>query len=83
MINILIISDGKYGKRAIEKIKEKYPSAEIIFIEEKDPTKFIDDFSLDPSSEQKIKEAERIIANAAIFINLISFFLPHKEHKNT
>lgn len=61
MIKILIISDGKYGKRAIKIINEKYPTAEILFIEEKDPTIFLDEFILDPTSEQKVKEADLLI----------------------
>ena len=60
-LKILIFSDGKYGDRAIEVVKKKYPKTELILLEEQDPTLFLDEFSLSDEVETAIKNADLLI----------------------
>ncbi len=46
-MKILIISDGKYGDRAIKVVQKKFPSATFLIIREENPTMFLDEVFLD------------------------------------
>jgi hypothetical protein len=60
-MKILIISDGKYGDRAIDVVKKKFPSAELIVIREENPTMFLDEVFLDDDVERAIEGADLLI----------------------
>jgi len=60
-IKIVILSDGKYGDRAVKVIKKKIPNTELIILEERDASKIIDDVFLEENIEKKISEADLLI----------------------
>ena len=60
-IKILIFSDGKYGDRAIEVVKKKFPKSELVLLEEHDPTMFLDEVFLSDEVETAIKNADILI----------------------
>lgn len=60
-MKILLFSDGKYGDRAIEVVKKKFPSTELILLEERDPTIFLDEVDLGEDIEKTIEEADLLI----------------------
>jgi hypothetical protein len=60
-VKILILSDGKYGDRAIIVIKKKFPEAELILLEEEDPTMFLDEVILKNDVELAIEHADLLI----------------------
>ena len=60
-IKILIFSDGKYGDRAIEVVKNKFPKSELILLEEQDPTLFLDEVFLSDEVETEIQNADILI----------------------
>jgi len=60
-IKIIVLSDGKYGDRAITVIKKKFPDAELIILKEEDPTMFLDEVDLEPFVEDAIKKADLLI----------------------
>lgn len=60
-MKILIISDGKYGDRAIKVIQKKFSSAEILIIREENPTMFLDEVFLKSEVENAIEHADLLI----------------------
>jgi hypothetical protein len=60
-MKILIISDGKYGDRAIKVVQKKFPSAEFLVIKEENPMMFIDEVFLDNEVEEAIERADLLI----------------------
>ncbi|MFX0101705.1 MAG: DUF166 family protein, partial [Candidatus Hodarchaeota archaeon] len=60
-MRILIISDGKYGDRAIEVIKKKFSLAKLLVIKEEDPAIFLDDFILEDDTKMAIENADLLI----------------------
>lgn len=60
-MNVLIISDGKYGDRAIKIVQQKFPSAEILIIKEENPTIFLDEVFLEKEVENAIENADLLI----------------------
>lgn len=60
-MKIIIISDGKYGDRAVENIKKEFPDTELIILPEYDPNEIIDEVELDDLTIQKIKQADLLI----------------------
>jgi len=60
-LKILIISDGKYGDRAIKIVQRKFPTAEFLIIREENPTTFMDDVFLDSGVENAIESADLLI----------------------
>jgi hypothetical protein len=61
IVKILILSDGKYGDRAIIVIKKKFPEAELILLEQEDPTMFLDEVILKNDVELAIEHADLLI----------------------
>ena len=60
-LKILIISDGKYGDRAIKIVQKKFPTAEFLIIREENPTTFMDEVFLDSGVENAIESADLLI----------------------
>jgi len=60
-LKVLIISDGKYGDRAIKVVQKKFPSAELIIIREENPMMFLDEVNLDKDVENAIEHADLLI----------------------
>ncbi|MBY8986237.1 MAG: hypothetical protein KGD65_14265 [Candidatus Lokiarchaeota archaeon] len=60
-MKILVISDGKYGDRAIRVVSKKFPSAEFLIIKEENPTMFLDEVFLDKEVENAIEHADLLI----------------------
>jgi len=60
-MKILIISDGKYGDRAIKVVQKKFPSAEFLIIREENPMMFLDEVFLDKEVENAIENADLLI----------------------
>ena len=60
-MKILIISDGKYGDRAINEVQKKFPSAKLIIIREENPTMFLDEVNLEKDVESAIEDADLLI----------------------
>ncbi len=60
-MKILIISDGKYGDRAVVNIKDKFPNTELIILPEYDVNEIIDEVELDPETIEKINLADLLI----------------------
>ena len=60
-MKILIISDGKYGDRAIKVVQKKFPSATFLIIREENPTMFLDKVFLDNEIETAIEDADLLI----------------------
>lgn len=60
-IAILILSDGKYGDRAVQVIQKKFPNTTMVTLEERDPQEFIDDVLLEESVEIAINKADLLI----------------------
>jgi hypothetical protein len=60
-IKISILSDGKYGDRAVNVIKKKIPDTELIILEERDASEIIDDVILEENVERSIQEADLLI----------------------
>ncbi len=60
-MKIYIISDGKYGERAIKVVQKKFPSAEFLVINEENPTMFLDEVYLNEEVENAIERADLLI----------------------
>lgn len=60
-IAILILSDGKYGDRAVKVIQKKFPNTSMVILEERDPQEFIDEVFLEESVEIAINEADLLV----------------------
>jgi hypothetical protein len=60
-MKIVILSDGKYGDRAANVIKTKFPSTILKVLEERDPTMFLDEVILEEDVETAIKNADLLI----------------------
>ncbi|MGQ4874045.1 MAG: DUF166 family protein [Promethearchaeia archaeon] len=60
-MKILILSDGKYGDRAAEIIKQKFPKTKLIVLKEEDPSIFLDEVELDDYVEEEIQNADLLI----------------------
>ncbi|MHA1340475.1 MAG: DUF166 family protein [Promethearchaeota archaeon] len=61
-MRIIILSDGKYGHRAIKNIKDNFPNSKILFLPEYDTSQFLDEVEIPPNIEKEIKEADLIIS---------------------
>ncbi|MFX0102503.1 MAG: DUF166 family protein [Candidatus Hodarchaeota archaeon] len=61
-MKILVISDGQYGDRAIEAIKEHNKDTKFTLVEERDIKELIDEYNFDPDVEAAIAEADLIIS---------------------
>ncbi|MFX0075951.1 MAG: DUF166 family protein [Candidatus Hermodarchaeota archaeon] len=60
-MKVLILSDGKYGDRAIKVVQKKFPDAEFILIREENPMMFMDDVHLENEIETAIDIADLLI----------------------
>lgn len=60
-MRISIISDGKYGERAFELIKSKFPYTKMVFVPEFPANQFLDDFEMPDSVEDSINQSDLII----------------------
>lgn len=60
-MKIKIFSDGKYGDRAIEIVKTKFPETELVLVPEHDPSVFLDEVYLDDKTEKAIDSADLLI----------------------
>ncbi|MFX1464570.1 MAG: DUF166 family protein [Promethearchaeota archaeon] len=60
-MKILIISDGKYGDRAKEIIKDKFPSTEFLIIREENPNMFLEEIFFEKEVENAIENADLLI----------------------
>jgi len=60
-MKIVILSDGKYGDRAANVIKTKFPSTILKVLEERDPTMFLDEVFLREDVETAIEDANLLI----------------------
>lgn len=60
-MKILIITDGKYGDRAIKVVQKKFPGAERLIIREENPTMFLDEVFLEREVENAIENADLLI----------------------
>ena len=61
-MKIFLISDGKYGDRAIEIIKKKFKDLESATIEERPTNEIIDEYEFTDEIEHKIESSELIIS---------------------
>ncbi|MBD3187832.1 hypothetical protein GF325_13435, partial [Candidatus Bathyarchaeota archaeon] len=61
-MKVLILSDGKFGDRAIEVIRGEYPDALMASIEPRDSSELIDDYEFDPAVEEKIQEVDLVVS---------------------
>ena len=78
-MKIIIISDGKYGDRAVENIKNEFPDTELITLPEYDPNEIIDEVELDDLTVQKIKSADLLInyhRHPDVTYDICSFDIP-------
>ncbi len=60
-MKIVIISDGKYGDRAVVLIKECFPETELIELPEYDPSEIIDEVEFSIEAEEAINSADLLI----------------------
>lgn len=60
-MRVLILSDGKYGDRAIKVVQKKFPDAEFLLIREENPMVFMDDVHLENEIETAIDIADLLI----------------------
>ncbi|NHI92608.1 MAG: hypothetical protein EAX96_08900 [Candidatus Lokiarchaeota archaeon] len=61
-MKILIVSDGKYGDRAVEIIKQVFPETKMVVVEEMDPRQLLDEFEFPKDVENDINEADLLIS---------------------
>ena len=61
-MKIVIISDGKYGDRAVEVVKTEFPETKMVIVEEMDPHQLIDDFEFPEDIEKEIQESNLIVS---------------------
>ncbi len=60
-MRIVLVSDGKYGDRAINNIREHFPNTKLIQLPEYDMNEIIDEVELAPEAENEIKSADLLI----------------------
>ncbi len=60
-MKILIITDGKYGDRAMKVVQKKFANTEILIIKEENPMMFIDEVFLEKEVENAIEHADLLI----------------------
>ena len=60
-MRIVIISDGKYGDRAVVLIKEFFPETELIELPEYDASEIIDEVDLSSEAEEVINSADLLV----------------------
>ncbi len=78
-MKIVIISDGKYGDRAVVNIKKEFPDTELVILPEYDPNEIIDEVELEDHTVQKIKLADLLInyhRHPDITYEICSFDIP-------
>ncbi|MFX1381048.1 MAG: DUF166 family protein [Promethearchaeota archaeon] len=56
-----MLSDGKYGDRAAQVVKNKFPETRFIIMEERNASEIIDDVKLEDNVESAIKESDLLI----------------------
>ncbi|MBN1802828.1 MAG: hypothetical protein JW891_15065 [Candidatus Lokiarchaeota archaeon] len=61
-MKILILTDGKYGDRAVKVIKKKFPETSLVTVKEEDASMILDYVELEPEVEIAIEGADLIIA---------------------
>ena len=61
-MKILVLSDGKYGDRAYEVIKNAYPDTKFLVIDEVNPNEFLDEVDLPQDVLNAISESDLIIS---------------------
>ncbi|MHA1820964.1 MAG: DUF166 family protein [Promethearchaeota archaeon] len=61
-LKILIMSDGKYGDRAVDIIGSVFPKTEMAVIPAEDPTSFLDEYEFPEDVEAKIEGSDLIIS---------------------
>ncbi len=61
-MKILILSDGKYGDRALDVIKTEFPDTKMALIEEMDPRELIDEYEFPEDIEELINESDLLIS---------------------
>lgn len=77
-MNILVISDGKYGDRAADVISKKFPTTEFILIQERNVHMLIDHPTLSKELIEKIKWADLLI----IYVRHPDVVMKILEYKN-
>lgn len=60
-MKILILTDGKYGDRAVKVIKKKFPETTLLTVREEDPTMILDIVELESDVEKAIGKADLLI----------------------
>ncbi len=61
-MKILIISDGQFGDRAADHIKNKFQNTKICYIEEIERNQLINDYEFSPKIESEILKSDLIIS---------------------
>jgi len=61
-MNILVISDGKYGDRAAKVIRKKFPATQFIAIRERNVSAFLDEVDLSKTLIYKLNWADLLIS---------------------
>ena len=61
-MKILILSDGKYGDRAVEVVKTEFPETKMIIIEEMNPRELIDEYEFPEEIENEIKNSDLLVS---------------------
>src|SRR4030042_1111801 len=85
-MKIVIISDGKYGNRAIVNIKAVFPDTELILLPEYDKNEILDSINLPVNKLTAIKSAALLInyhRHPDITLELSSFKIPMIQAINT
>ena len=62
IVKIVLISDGKYGDRAVETIESKFPGASMVFVEPRNPAEIIDEYDFEPTVLKAIQGADLVIS---------------------
>ncbi|MFX1238029.1 MAG: DUF166 family protein [Promethearchaeota archaeon] len=60
-MKIAILTDGKYGDRAVNVIKKKFPETKLVILREQDPSMILDEVDLEPEVESSIQDADLLI----------------------
>ena len=60
-LKIIVFSDGKYGDRTAEVVRKKFPRTEIIYLEKRNSSEFIDEYDLIDDILKTIAGADLLI----------------------
>lgn len=61
-MNIVLVSDGKYGDRAVDTIKAKFPDVRMLLVEPRSPSEIIDEYEFPPGIADAIARADLVIS---------------------